>query len=249
MTNEQIGSLLINNSSLSFVSDKDALSFDTLLTSFKDKLANVSITEISIDDNKYQNYLNKIDNTISFVGLSANAIYDTSFTIKLDVLISEGYSITISKKVNATLLGKESYVTKYDIKNRLSSKFNENDYINGNTYSFNVYGALAPTVSGNKKIIYIKYNIPSESQSYVSIIYKYATNSQIESQVAYFLNNNDSYEFIDIDERTTKITSLMVMILYLYYCLMVIIIVELNIQSMLQVLRNLVLVIMLYYIV
>ena len=70
----------------------------------------------------------------------------------------------------------------------------------------NVYGALAPTVSGNKKIIYIKYNIPSESQGYVSIIYKYATNSQIESQVAYFLNNNDSYEFIDIDERTTKIT-------------------------------------------
>lgn len=208
LTNEQIGSLLINNSSLSFVSDTDALSFDTLLTSFKDKLANVSITEISIDDNKYQNYLNKIDNTISFVGLSANAIYDTSFTIKLDVLVSEGYSITISKKVNATLLGKESYVTKYDIKNRLSSKFNENDYINGNTYSFNVYGALAPTVSGNKKIIYIKYNIPSESQSYVSIIYKYATNSQIESQVAYFLNNNDSYEFIDIDERTTKITSL-----------------------------------------
>ena len=47
LTNEQIGSLLINNSSLSFVSNKDALSFDTLLTSFKDKLANVSITAVS----------------------------------------------------------------------------------------------------------------------------------------------------------------------------------------------------------
>lgn len=208
LTNEQIGSLLINNSSLSFVSDTEGLSFDTLLTSFKDKLANVSIADISLDDNKYQSYLNKIDNTISFVGLSANAIYDTSFTINLNVQISEGYNITISKKINATLLGKESYVTKYDIKNRLSSKFNENDYINGNTYSFNVYGALAPTVSGNKKIIYIKYNISAEAQSYVSIIYKYDINSQIESQVAYFLNNNGSYEFIDIDERTTKIASL-----------------------------------------
>ena len=208
LSNEQISSLLISNTPLTFVSDDTSMEYDAILTDFKDKLKSVSVSSISLTDTKYISYLVNTENKISFVGLASNVIYDTSFIAKIKIVISEGYEIELDVTINATLLGKESYVTKYDIKNRLSSKFNENDYINGTSYTFNAYGALAPTVGGNKKIIYIKYNISDEDKEYVSITYSYITNSQIESQVAYFINNNGNYEFVDIDEVEYKIASL-----------------------------------------
>lgn len=209
LSNEQISSLLVSNTPLTFVSDDTTMKYDEILTDFKDKLESVSVSNISLTDKKYSDYLNKdTNNKISFVGLASNVIYDTSFIAKIKVVISEGYEIELDVTINATLLGKESYVTKYDIKNRLSSKFNENDYINGTSYTFNAYGALAPTVGGSKKIIYIKYNIPDEAKEYISITYSYITNSQIESQVAYFIKNGETYKFVDIDEMEYKIASL-----------------------------------------
>lgn len=209
LSNEQISSLLVSNTPLTFVSDDTSMEYDEILTSFKEKLSSVSVLSISLTDTKYKDYLNKdTNNRISFVGLASNVIYDTSFIAKINVTISENYEIELGVTINVTLLGKESYVTKYDIKNRLSSKFNENDYINGTSYTFNAYGALAPTVGGNKKIIYIKYNISDEAKEYVSITYSYITNSQIESQVAYFIKNGEVYKFIDIDETEYKIASL-----------------------------------------
>ena len=131
LSNEQISSLLVSNTPLTFVSDDTSMEYDEILTSFKEKLSSVSVSSISLTDKKYSDYLNKdTNNRISFVGLASNVIYDTSFIAKIKVTISEGYEIELDVTINVTLLGKESYVTKYDIKNRLSSKFNENDYIN-----------------------------------------------------------------------------------------------------------------------
>lgn len=208
LSNEQISSLLVSNTPLTFVSDDTSMEYDEILTDFKNKLSSVSVSSISLTDTKYISYLVNTENKISFVGLASNVIYDTSFIAKIEATISENYKIELDVTINVTLLGKESYVTKYDIKNRLSSKFNENDYINGTSYTFNAYGALAPTVGGSKKIIYIKYNISDKDKEYVSITYSYITNSQIESQVAYFINNNGNYEFVDIDEIEYKIASL-----------------------------------------
>lgn len=217
LTEKQIESVVLSNEAKILVCNPDTESSDTTIsysgnssfvTSYLDKLNNLSVElsdfeageatykdNISIDDTK---------KTIKAKDIEVNKVIKTYINYTATFNFDDVVTYTFNSKFNVTLLGKEEYKTRYDISNRLSSKFRENDYISGNGYSFTGYGSLSPTVNKVKKAIYIKYEIlTEEAKNYVAIIYQYNQVTKSESQVSYFAKKNDGTYIFSTSELTS----------------------------------------------
>lgn len=210
LTNRQIIDYLIKEEPTYFISG-DEKNFNSFINeNFKDKVTSCEIESIKVysDDNEVENCVDLEGKKILFTGIMDNASFDYILVINAKYTIDD-IEYSGEAKVNCAVLGKESYTTKYDIKNRLSSKFNENDYINGDSFTFYGLGALSPKLNGDQTIIYIKYIVQEEYQNFVSIVYDYKTNSSEESQVSYFLKKNDgTYQFINIENQNIVVANL-----------------------------------------
>ena len=213
----EIKSLILNNEAKVLVCDPESsetsdttLSFgktdNAFLTSFLNKISNSNATVTSISNTAYKdNFEIDTDNkTVKAKDIENNKVIKTTLDYKTTFSILNLVTYNFDSSVNVTLLGKEEYKTRYDISNRLSSKFRENDYISGSGYEFSAYGSLAPTVNKTKTAIYIKYEIlTEEAKDYVAIIYDYNLVSVQESQVSYFAKNSDSTYLFSTSELTS----------------------------------------------
>ena len=216
-TENQFKSLILSDEAKILVCDPDSESSDTtisygdsttLVTSYLDKFTNssVEISSVSTCDETYKDNLSidETNKTIKAKDIENNKVIRTSIAYKATFNFEDVVTYTFDSSFNITLLGKEEYKTKYDISNRLSSKFRENDYISGNGYNFTAYGSLSPTVNKEKKAIYIKYEIlTKEAKDYVAIIYQYNLVTKSESQVSYFAKNSDGSYLFSTSELTT----------------------------------------------
>ncbi len=217
LTELQIKSLIVSNEAKVLLCDTDTESSDTtlnygdtnnaFLTSFLSKLTNSSVTISNVEGNsKYKDNFNIDDDkkTIKAKDVEVNKIIETDISYKVTFSFTDLVTYEFNCSNNITLLGKEEYKTRYDISNRLSLKFRENDYISGNGYNFNAYGSLSPTVNKEKKAIYIKYEIVTEAaKDFVAIIYKYNLVTKSESQVSYFAKNSDGSYLFSTSELTS----------------------------------------------
>ncbi len=216
-TELQFKSLLLSDEAKILVCDPDSESSDTtifygdgntLVTDYLTRFKNssVSISSVSAGEATYEKYLSidTTNKTIKAKEIENNKVIKTSISYQATFNFENVVTYTLNSFFNVTLLGKEEYKTRYDISNRLSSKFRENDYISGNGYNFTAYGSLSPTVNKEKKAIYIKYEIlTEEAKDYVAIIYQYNLVTQSESQVSYFAKkSNGTYLF-----STSELTS------------------------------------------
>jgi len=216
-TENQFKSLILSDEAKILVCDPDTESSDTtisygesttLVTSYLDKFANssVEISSVSTGDDTYKDNIvvNTTNKTIKANDVENNKVIRTRIAYKATFNFEDVVTYTFDSSFNITLLGKEEYKTKYDISNRLSSKFRENDYISGDGYNFTAYGSLSPTVNKEKKAIYVKYEILTEkAKDYVAIIYQYNLVTKSESQVSYFAKNSDGSYLFSTSELTT----------------------------------------------
>ncbi len=217
LTELQIKSLIVSNEAKVLLCDTDTESSDTtlnygdtnnaFLTSFLSKLTNSSATISNVEGNtNYTDNFNidDIKKTIKAKDVKVNKIIETDISYKVTFTFADLVTYEFNCTNNITLLGKEEYKTRYDISNRLSLKFRENDYISGNGYNFNAYGSLSPTVNKEKKAIYIKYEIVTEApKDFVAIIYEYNLVTKSESQVSYFAKNSDGSYLFSTSELTS----------------------------------------------
>jgi len=213
----QIKSLILNNEAKVLVCDPESsetsdttLSYgnknNAFLTSFINKITDSTATITSISNTTYEdNFEIDTDNkTVKAKDIENNKVIKTTLDYNITFSIPNLVTYNFESAVNVTLLGKEEYKTRYDISNRLSSKFRENDYISGSGYEFSAYGSLAPTVNKTKTAIYIKYEIlTEEAKDYVAIIYDYNLVSVQESQVSYFAKNSGSTYLFSTSELTS----------------------------------------------
>ncbi len=221
-TNEQIEALVISNEAKVLVCDPETSTSDTILyydgdnnafiTNFLSKFddASITISNVVAGEETYQDNID-VDTTTKTIrakDIDLNKVIRTYITFNTTFTMDD-ISFTFTPQCNITLLGKEEYKTRYDISNRLSSKFRENDYISGNGYNFTAYGSLSPTVNSVKTPIYIKYDIlTEEAKDYVAIIYQYNIVTKSESQVSYFAKNSDgSYLFSTSELTSAKLDS------------------------------------------
>lgn len=218
LTEKQIESLILSNEAKILVCNSDTESSDTTIsysdnssfvTSYLSKFNNTTSVELSkfeageAASKKYIS-INYTSKTIKAENIDVNKVIKTYINYTATFNFDDVVTYTFNTKFNVTLLGKEEYKTRYDISNRLSSKFRENDYISGNGYSFTGYGSLSPTVNKEKKAIYIKYEIlTEEAKNYVAIIYQYNQVTKPESQVSYFAKNNDGTYIFSTSELTS----------------------------------------------
>ncbi len=213
----QIKSLILSNEAKVLLCDSEAtdtsdtvLSYgdtnNAFLTSFISKISNASASVESVSNTKYKDNIEvDIDNkTVKAKDIENNKYIETSLDYSVKFTIKDLVTYNYTSSLNVTLLGKEEYKTRYDISNRLSSKFRENDYISGSGYEFSAYGSLAPTVNKTKQAIYIKYEILTENAAnFVAIIYEYNLVSVQESQVSYFAKNSDNTYVFSTSELTS----------------------------------------------
>ena len=215
-TELQFKSLILSNEAKILVCNPDSESLDTtisygdnaLLTDYLSKFKNSSatISSVQASDETYKDNISidTTNKTIKAKDIENNKVIKTSIAYTATFNFENVVTYTFDSFFNVTLLGKEEYKTRYDISNRLSSKFRENDYISGNGYNFTAYGSLSPTVNKEKKAIYIKYEIlTEEAKDYVAIIYQYNLVTQSESQVSYFAKNSDGSYLFSTSELTS----------------------------------------------